>query len=442
MLRKVAGVEGASTSNECSPDDDSYDNGKGSTIKGVAIFGALMFFCFVLPLGLFFAFSSTAPGIHVLLRGSQDFAVRVKELSPLQQLSSHDLTVRVRAALASTVAPRQWKHPLQQDPGLPAGPEHPAGSAPIGIVSVVNCETTAGPITIAVHKAWSPRGAARFLDMVESGFFNTQVALFRAVRNFLCQTGISGDPAVHKLWVEKGKINDDPQWLDQSVRGQMKRGYLSFAGGGTNSRSTEFFFAFRDIALGGSPWEVPFGTLVGDESFRTMDHWYTGYGDLAPFGGKAPDQGHMYKSGMSYLKKNYPEIDYITACNISDKKPRMIAISGYKTTYVTLKQGSGMAVQKGSRVTVHATGVVQQSHTTTSKKFWSTKDPGQQPFSYTAGIGQVITGWDQGLLGMQKGEERKIIIPADEGYGAGGFPAWGIPPGATLEFTLEVLNIE
>ena len=55
---------------------------------------------------------------------------------------------------------------------------------------------------------------------------------------------------------------------------------------------------------------------------------------------------------------------------------------------------------------------------------------------------QVITGWDQGLLGMQIGEERKLTIPADEGYGVAGFPAWGIPPNGTLEFTLEVLKIE
>jgi len=135
-------------------------------------------------------------------------------------------------------------------------------------------------------------------------------------------------------------------------------------------------------------------------------------------------------------------------------------------------------VKAGDTVTVHATGVVKE----TDKKFWSTKDPGQQPFTYQAGVGGVITGWDQvilganqpvicrrplpnphtdtidnsrtdhpstwafpdpqGCLGMQVGEVRLLEIPAHEGYGANGFPAWGIPPGGTLFFTLECLKIE
>ena len=117
----------------------------------------------------------------------------------------------------------------------------------------------------------------------------------------------------------------------------------------------------------------------------------------------------------------------------------MTAIPGYKTTYKILQEGTpGSNVTAGCTVMVHATGIVVE----TGKKFWSTKDAGQQPFTYIAGVGQVITGWDQGLLGMSVGEERMVVIPADEGYGAGGFPAWGIPAGGTLEFTLEVLTIQ
>ena len=75
-----------------------------------------------------------------------------------------------------------------------------------------------------------------------------------------------------------------------------------------------------------------------------------------------------------------------------------------------------------------------------SSQFWDTKDPDQKPFSYQAGVGGVITGWDQGCLGMKMGEIRKLEIPGNEGYGAKGFPAWGITPNATLNFTLERLK--
>ena len=116
-------------------------------------------------------------------------------------------------------------------------------------------------------------------------------------------------------------------------------------------------------------------------------------------------------------------------------------LSGYDTSYETTVAGADdvdIFVKKGDKVKVHATGIVEQS----GKKFWSTKDPGQQPFEYQAGVGGVITGWDQGCLGMKVGEARELIIPAHEGYGAAGFPAWGIPPGGTLNFTLECLKVE
>lgn len=115
-----------------------------------------------------------------------------------------------------------------------------------------------------------------------------------------------------------------------------------------------------------------------------------------------------------------------------------VVVTGYKTTYEIVKPGSGSAVSKGATISVHAIGSVEE----TGSKFWSTKDPGQKPFEYTAGVGGVIVGWDQGCLGMQLGEVRKLTIPAHEGYGAGGFPAWGIPPKATLQFEIEVLAIK
>ena len=118
----------------------------------------------------------------------------------------------------------------------------------------------------------------------------------------------------------------------------------------------------------------------------------------------------------------------------------MQSLPGLKTQFKTISSTpvGGPEVSKGTTVTVHATGAVDE----TGEKFWSTKDPGQEPFTYKAGVGAVITGWDQGCLGMKMGEIRELRIPAAEGYGEQGFPAWGIPPGGTLNFTIEVLKIE
>lgn len=227
-----------------------------------------------------------------------------------------------RPAAPATAAPSphlEWRrHPLQQDDGLPDGPDIPGQEPPTKADSVVrvHCDTTTGPLAIEVHREWAPQGARRFLDMVKEGFFSTKVALFRSVKGFLCQTGVAGDPSIHAAWEAKGPIEDDPQWLDQEDERRMKRGYLSFAGGGANSRGVEFFFTYRDTSLGGSSWEVPFAKLVGHESFQSMDHWYTGYGDMAAFGGHAPDQARMYRVGLQYLEGSFPDIDYIIACRV------------------------------------------------------------------------------------------------------------------------------
>lgn len=115
----------------------------------------------------------------------------------------------------------------------------------------------------------------------------------------------------------------------------------------------------------------------------------------------------------------------------------MERIPGYLSSKQVIKLGAGNEVMKGSHVTCHATGSVKE----TGYKFWSTKDPGQKPFQFPAGLGRVITGWDQGVLGMKLNEVRMLEIPASEGYGPGGFPAWRIPPNATLIFEIEVLSI-
>lgn len=71
----------------------------------------------------------------------------------------------------------------------------------------------------------------------------------------------------------------------------------------------------------------------------------------------------------------------------------------------------------------------------------STRDPGQQPFSFRVGVGEVIRGWDEGCLSMQKHELSRLTICGLKAYGAQGFPAWGIPPNADLQFEIQILAI-
>ncbi|MTI10439.1 FKBP-type peptidyl-prolyl cis-trans isomerase [Curvivirga aplysinae] len=97
--------------------------------------------------------------------------------------------------------------------------------------------------------------------------------------------------------------------------------------------------------------------------------------------------------------------------------------------------GGGVIATDFSKVFVHYTGWLLDG-----TKFDSSVDRGQ-PFSFTLGAGQVIKGWDQGVKGMKVGEKRELIIPAHLGYGDRGAGA-SIPPGATLKFEVELLDVE
>jgi FKBP-type peptidyl-prolyl cis-trans isomerase len=99
-----------------------------------------------------------------------------------------------------------------------------------------------------------------------------------------------------------------------------------------------------------------------------------------------------------------------------------------------VKVGQGAEAKPGTTAVVHYTGWL-----TDGKKFDSSRDRGT-PFDFTLGAGQVIAGWDMGVAGMKVGGQRKLVIPADLGYGAAGAPPV-IPPGATLVFDVELLEV-
>jgi FKBP-type peptidyl-prolyl cis-trans isomerase len=122
----------------------------------------------------------------------------------------------------------------------------------------------------------------------------------------------------------------------------------------------------------------------------------------------------------------------IAGNNMTENTEKTITTpSGLK--YVDIKEGDGAVPQIGQTVVVHYTGTLEDG-----TKFDSSRDRG--PFQFKLGVGQVIKGWDEGVASMKVGGRRKLIIPADLGYGSRG--AGGvIPPNATLIFDVELLKI-
>jgi peptidylprolyl isomerase len=96
--------------------------------------------------------------------------------------------------------------------------------------------------------------------------------------------------------------------------------------------------------------------------------------------------------------------------------------------------GEGVSAQQGDILTVHYMGTLADG-----KVFDSSRDR-NIPFRFTLGIGQVIRGWDEGIVGMNAGGKRVLVITPDYGYGQSG--AGTIPPNATLIFEVELLNVE
>ena len=100
-----------------------------------------------------------------------------------------------------------------------------------------------------------------------------------------------------------------------------------------------------------------------------------------------------------------------------------------------VKIGDGQEVEKFNIVTVNYTGLLENG-----TKFDSSLNPGRTPFRFTVGAGQVIKGWDEGLMGMKVGGKRKLTIPPELGYGSR--DNGPIPANSTLIFEIDLLGIE
>jgi len=169
----------------------------------------------------------------------------------------------------------------------------------------VRFETTKGPFVVDVTRAWAPRGADRFFNLVGAGYYD-DVAFFRVIEGFMVQFGISGDPRVNAVWRE-ARIPDDP--VTQSNR----RGMVTYAMAGPDTRTTQLFINFKNNASLDTQGFAPFGRVV--EGLSVVDSLYSGYGEGAPRG-MGPDQGRVQGEGNAYLRGSFPRLDFVKTARV------------------------------------------------------------------------------------------------------------------------------
>ena len=160
-------------------------------------------------------------------------------------------------------------------------------------------DTSAGTFVIEVHRDWAPKGADRFYNLVKNGFFD-DTRFFRVVPNFMVQWGINGTPTLQALW-RNAQVNDDP------VKESNKRGYITFATAGPNTRTTQVFINFKDNAFLDKQGFAPFGQVVeGMDVVNKINPQYR----------EEPNQSMIQSQGNAYLNKDFPKLDYIKKATI------------------------------------------------------------------------------------------------------------------------------
>jgi len=180
-------------------------------------------------------------------------------------------------------------------------------------VTLVKFEIQIGPsksgsFIMEVHSDWAPIGAKRFLDLVDgigptgnrqpeySGeTFWKGLRFFRVIDGFMAQFGIASKHDISAQWVN-AKLKDDP------VKESNKKGYVTFATSGPDSRSSQMFINFSDNSFLDSQGFAPFAKVV--QGMEVVDQIYKGYGET-------PDQGMIQDEGNRYLKRKFPNLSYV-----------------------------------------------------------------------------------------------------------------------------------
>jgi peptidyl-prolyl cis-trans isomerase A (cyclophilin A) len=212
------------------------------------------------------------------------------------------------------------KTPASKAPAAAKAPFDPALLQPATLKAQAPAEydvqfvTSAGEFTIHVTRAWAPNGADRFYNLVRHHFYDG-VAFFRVLPGFMAQFGMSAYPQVSRAW-ENANIKDD------KVTQSNRRGNVSFAMAGPNTRTTQIFINYGNNANLDSSGFSPFAMVT--EGMDAVDKLYSGYGEGAP-DGRGPRQDLVGSQGRAYLEKNFSKLDTIQTASIVPAAPKPAA---------------------------------------------------------------------------------------------------------------------
>ncbi|MCK5825326.1 MAG: peptidylprolyl isomerase [Ichthyobacteriaceae bacterium] len=300
--------------------------------------------------------------------------------------------------------------------------------------------TSKGEILVNLEFEKAPVTVANFVGLAEGAIKNTHkaagepyydgIVFHRVLADFMIQ---GGDPS--------GTGSGGPGYnFDDEIHPDLRHtgpGILSMANAGPGTNGSQFF-----ITHVGTPWldgkHTVFGNVVeGQEIVDAIAQKDTMNKVEIIRVGKSAE---AFDAVAVFAKKDEAKKEKEAAAKAEQAKELELHIAGMTQTesglyYMMIQEGKGDTPEKGQEVSVHYKGMLLDG------SVFDTSYSRNQPLEFPVGVGQVIPGWDEGIMLLNKGAKARLVIPSDLAYGAAG--AGGvIPPNAALIFDVELMNIK
>ena len=236
---------------------------------------------------------------------------RSRSLPPTTPSMARTSASRALVALLAAVLPAVVSA-CAGGPGPLMEPSSAATSGPAPDSFRVLVETSEGPVPITFHRGWAPEGVDRVWHLARHDYW-AGARFYRVEEGFVAQWGFSGEPARDSLW-RTVPLADEP------VVEENRRGVVSFARGGPESRSYTLFVNYTDnlrldtVVVQGIAGYPPLGT-IDEEGMAVLDGLYRAYADDPPL------QDSIRVHGNDYLRRHYPQLDSIVGTEVLETWP-------------------------------------------------------------------------------------------------------------------------